>query len=306
MASTPTPSFSSLVITPHRDLAYQMLHWIESLIVNFHPRVNLQDTAQVLARDSSSFDSQLDQIRHHSPRILIGTPQALLDMHGKDQSILKAANISTIALDEADYLLGVPSSKIRTKHQQKATDNFERHPSPTRILLDELLPRKPSTSPVLDPETVSENTTSSLTSDKTPYKFPQMIVSSATLHYNLKVFLSGETGWFLDSNGEVSFEWVKGNNNGGICELSSFGGGKTQQDVVKQVTHHALVVSRTGNVSNLPSMTSAVTRISVKDKSEKENIRQEEIINKLSGVEYVSCTQFFFRLPFFCIIDVWL
>lgn len=77
----PHPSLTSLFLVPHRDLAHQILHWIDKLS-NAHQgtRPPLNSIAQVLVRDggehrSSALKMLLD---NPPPHLLIATPQAAM------------------------------------------------------------------------------------------------------------------------------------------------------------------------------------------------------------------------------------
>ncbi|OBZ78793.1 DEAD-box ATP-dependent RNA helicase 47, mitochondrial [Grifola frondosa] len=96
----------SLVIVPHRDLAYQFLHWIQHMHVHMGHSTSLSSIAQVVIRNADTpLDVEINTLRDSQPQILIGTPQAFWDIVQEDESALPLRALSTVIVDEVDYLI---------------------------------------------------------------------------------------------------------------------------------------------------------------------------------------------------------
>jgi len=125
------PFITSLVIVPHRDLAYQFHHWIDHLVISSqtpgHAPPLLASIAQVIVRGGR----HVHGLRNKQPfwqthlTFLIGTPQALLELvNGGSVSHTQFQTISSVYVDEVDYLVeSVPTNttkwtrdKIKTAH----------------------------------------------------------------------------------------------------------------------------------------------------------------------------------------------
>jgi superfamily II DNA/RNA helicase len=112
---------TSLVIVPHRDLAYQFHHWIDRLVSASAALGNtpppLSAIAQVVVRGGDTpISSQKAAILAEPPHILIGTPQALLELFDESFSDVQLQSISSVYVDEVDYLIdAVP----RTRHEAR-------------------------------------------------------------------------------------------------------------------------------------------------------------------------------------------
>lgn len=118
---------TSLLIVPHRELAVQFLHWIQQMIHASQPegqtKVPLSSVAQLLVRDTQFSPAQRAQaLREQPPHILIATPNALLDVQGVDPGSLQLETLSSVVVDDADYL--IPTVNINVTgpgaHQQVA------------------------------------------------------------------------------------------------------------------------------------------------------------------------------------------
>ncbi|TFK30762.1 P-loop containing nucleoside triphosphate hydrolase protein [Coprinopsis marcescibilis] len=192
---------TSLVLVPHRDLAYQYLHWIEQMVnasVDGHEPPPLSSVAQVLVRDEGMhLDSGLDLLRRSieslmPPHILIATPQALMDIHKADNTFIRMhlspSTLSAVCIDEADYLIETLPRKDPAKSFKKAMDRekkrIERHPGPTKELLNIIYkPRQEANAAGLSIPPC-----------------PQLILSSATLRTQLRNYVYGESGWLDRQN----------------------------------------------------------------------------------------------------------
>ena len=88
---------------PHKDLAYQFFHWIECIHQHMTQKPPLPSIAQVLVRDFEvPLRERLVPIQQTPPKILIGTPQAVLEAVEADPRALPLDGLSTVVVDEAD------------------------------------------------------------------------------------------------------------------------------------------------------------------------------------------------------------
>lgn len=209
---------TSLVIVPHRDLAYQLMHWIRMLCPHNH-QSSLDSIAQVCVRGNpaSSRDDQIEKLRMQAPHILIGTPQALVEILEADKGALQIPTLDTVVVDEVDYMLPVPTLGASKKEIRK----WEAHPPLTLQLLNALfedrskLKRKESTM---------------------PWRFPlQAVFSSATLRHYLRRFLFNQTIWMDRYSEVVKIDFEKEERGKGV----------------DAVNHYALIVDQSGAVRNL-------------------------------------------------------
>ncbi|KAJ8474752.1 hypothetical protein ONZ45_g15842 [Pleurotus djamor] len=239
-SSNPTsPIISSLLIVPHRDLAFQFMHWVEQLTMS--PGVSsphLGDSAaQVIVRDKRvSLSERIEKLRQNPPHILIGTPQAVLDVLEADVSALQLSTLSCVVVDEVDYLIeSVPiKSREKTFHKAylKAKKKIERHPSPTRRLLDTIYASR------LQPrEKDVENRGDTL---------PQLVMTSATLRKHLDLFLFREGRW-LRRDQLLKFKQSEKSNVNHSTPLIT-----DNASVDSGILHSLLIVSPNGDTKNTP------------------------------------------------------
>jgi hypothetical protein len=249
---------TSLVVVPHKDLAYQYLHWIERIVTSAaadSPPPQLSSVVQILVRDRGAhLTTGLDSLHETSPHILIGTPQALIDVWSKDQQALQLSRLSTVVVDEVDYLVETLPRKDANKSFRpavmRATKRLLAHPGVTRELLDtlygkrkELYERQKDEPGLAQYERrTGQAGQNSVTSPSVP--LPQLVMCSATLRGHLRTYLFQESGWLNKDNLLV----YKGAVMTGF-NLSSQGG----HDVAKSkkinvmggsgVSHSVLIVS---------------------------------------------------------------
>jgi hypothetical protein len=241
---------ASLILTPHRDLAYQFMHWIGSILDMTPNALPLSSIAQVLLRNASvPIHEQVQELRSNVPQILIATPQALLEAMEHKIDPLDLRGISTIVVDEADYLLEtIPGGSDKYK-RLKAEKNLLRHPSPTRQIMELVYgsKRKPSTFKLRQQAGEMKQAL-----NRNVYRpRPQLILSSATLRSAFRASLLQE-GWLTPVFGEL----VKVGDQHPLRETvtanATLGG--------QSITHCALVVSEDGETTNIPG---AVARTDV-------------------------------------------
>ncbi|KAG7099122.1 hypothetical protein E1B28_000995 [Marasmius oreades] len=178
------PSITTIFLVPHRDLAFQIRHWIQKITEcssTTPPR--LDQVAQVLVRDGQMhLQSGLEQLLKTPPHVLIATPASLLEVLQKQDDIIDFSRVSAVVVDEVDDLIEtIPDTK--TALVEKIRKRIARHPGPTRQLLDIIYSKRKRFTAKNREEFVDE-----------PYQTPQLILSSATIRRHLKEYFFGESG----------------------------------------------------------------------------------------------------------------
>lgn len=202
---------TSLFIVPHKDLALQLLHWVARLTRAMSPPPTLPSIAQVLVRGAGRppVDEVVATLRATPPHILICTPQALMEVYAADAKALQLETLSTVVVDEVDYLVQTVARKEEGKSFKKAFEKavkkVERHPGPTRAILDVIYKcRKALAENPYDPEEDREERYESLAEwrneKEAEEQNPQLVLSSATLRVHLKDYLFQESGWLNPYN----------------------------------------------------------------------------------------------------------
>ncbi|CDO73508.1 hypothetical protein BN946_scf185013.g143 [Trametes cinnabarina] len=249
--TAPVLPITSLVLVPHRDLAYQYLHWIERIHHHMTPQDPLPSLAQVFLRDSAkSLQDQLDPIQRTPPHILIGTPQALLDVVELDPQALPFDRLSTIVVDEVDYLIETVPVLADKYLMAKIERRIHRHPGPTRILLNHIY----STTSARRKDTWqmyrAQNPSGQAHRREPNDGKPQLVMMSATLRNHLRRFLLADSGWFTKATsklvritGEVSPHDPKRKQFEEDAADDAVGG--------TDIQHHVVVVSDNGNITNI-------------------------------------------------------
>ena len=179
---------------------------------------SLESIAQVCVRGNamSPLDVQIKKLRMQAPHILIGTPQALVEILEADKGALQIPTLDTVVVDEVDYLLPVPTLGASKKEMRK----WETHPPPTLKLLNALFKDRSKLRR-------KENTM--------PWRFPlQAVFSSATLRHYLRRFFFNHTLWMDRYSHVVKIDFEKAGKSG-----------------VEAVKHYALVVDKDGAVRNM-------------------------------------------------------
>ncbi|KZT75134.1 P-loop containing nucleoside triphosphate hydrolase protein [Daedalea quercina L-15889] len=266
-------SITSLIIVPHRDLVYQYLRWIQRIHAVIPELGSLDSVAQILVRDSSvPLEGRLERLRSEPPHILIGTPQALLDAYQGSPKTLVLDKLSSVVVDEIDYLIDwTPPTRDKYK-LLKARRMMRKHPSPTRQLLDAIY--RPMRMPISKKKQMQlEKEGAPIAQDDFGINRPQLIMTSATFRAPVRRFLYESGGWFKPAKGWAKISSLRKpdsdikptEENRAVFSL----GGTSIQ-------HHVLVVSKTGTVRNVTSdkdvsrkgRTNAMTRESRRDHDE--------------------------------------
>ncbi|KAJ7596905.1 P-loop containing nucleoside triphosphate hydrolase protein, partial [Mycena floridula] len=225
------PSLTSLFLVPHRDLAFQLYHWIQRMATGHNAEVppHLPSIAQVLVRDDQShLTSGLSLLLKEAPHLLIATPQAVMDVWNKDQNAIQLSQLSTVVVDEVDYLIDTSPirrtkfsrSKARAKHYK---EKIERHPGVTRELLDIIYSQRLSSDP----------------RNQIRAHAPQLILSSATLSLHLSEYLHENSGW-LNKGSVVN---VRGENTSPKAPSDVHGTLGKPASSRKGITHSVVIVS---------------------------------------------------------------
>ncbi|KAI0361300.1 P-loop containing nucleoside triphosphate hydrolase protein [Trametes cingulata] len=247
-AAEPIPPITSLVVVPHRDLAYQFMHWIERIHHHMTPQEPLPSLAQVLVRDSSApLEDLLAPIQHTPPHILIGTPQAFLDVVNTDPKALPFDKLSTIVVDEVDYLIETVPVLADKYAMKKIEKRIQRHPGPTRLLLNH----------VYEAADARLRRAHAAGKDRKRHEDdadsrPQLVMMSATLRNHLRKFLLVDSGWFTKESGKLV------RITGEVSPHNPIQGQKspTEELVAESlggtgIQHHVVVYSEDGDIVNI-------------------------------------------------------
>ncbi|CAL1695288.1 unnamed protein product [Somion occarium] len=233
-----------LVITPHRELALQCMHWIQSL----HGAINTTNSdvstlAQLVVRGTgSSLKDHISQLHEHQPRLVIGTPNALLDVFQEDPSALPTWAISTVVVDEVDTVIEHLPPNARKYDILKFERMLKKHPTPTRQILN-----------LIYPKYIREVQDTSDREDGSSEQRTQFIATSATLRSQFKFTLMRKSGW-------VTRRWkdvvdISGSSRADFASLRVESAGTIDSGLVQ---HSALVVSPDGTIKNIDGSKVAV------------------------------------------------
>ncbi|KAG2154732.1 P-loop containing nucleoside triphosphate hydrolase protein [Suillus clintonianus] len=268
-----TKGITTLLIVPHRDLAYQFLHWLHHMLTfaGEPAPYSLASIAQVLVRGSppenltnssprileaivNPSSSGISVLREHPPHILIATPTALIDVLRKEPEVLQLSTLSTVVVDEVDSLLQVVPQKGSKYAREKAERSNEKHPPVLKTVLDVLYTNTKTNS--------SSHLRKRLLEMKlAPIHRPQLIMLSATMRNRLRTAFFGAYGWFR--RGKV-LKLIKASSSS-----------RPAHGLNRTITHHVLVVSQDGSVKNIAGARKARVLIS-SDSSEPVNSCVEE------------------------------
>lgn len=211
---------STLILTPHRDLALQCAYWAYRL-----HGTHLSDTdplVQVLLRSMSeplTHPSRLAELRASKSPLTIGTPQAVLEVLKADPLALPLGRFGTVVVDEVDNMVEIPPPPGAGQGAKaKFEKNMKRHPTPTRQILDMVYRDEGSYAPL---------------------RRPQLVIMSATLSHHQRTWLQGENGWF------------EKNRNGVVSIYTPSMPSKMVAATPEAILHHAIVVSPTGMAANI-------------------------------------------------------
>lgn len=246
-------ALTGLLIVPHRDLAYQYLHWIHHMTLpGGHAPSSLTKYAQVVVRhvDKStlrglpvrmqeairSASSDQDLLVHKPPHILIATPNAVLELMERQPEGFRLAALSTVVVDEVDALLRVPSSKLPKERRRASQKKPQTHIPDLVRILDRLYPSS------RDKQWMHQRPHSAWDESlehghAAPVCRPQLIMISATLRNRLQNALFSTFGWV--QRGEV------------LKLIRKRSSALPSHRLGRSAVHHVLVVSKTGDIKNI-------------------------------------------------------
>ncbi|KAG8219723.1 P-loop containing nucleoside triphosphate hydrolase protein [Butyriboletus roseoflavus] len=243
-------ALNGLLIVPHRDLAYQYLHWIHHMTLpegDMLP-LSLTNYAQVLVRHVNkstlqdlpvrmqeairSASSDQDLLIHKPPHILIATPNAVLKLIEGHPEVFRLATSSTVMVDEVDALLRVPNSKLPKERRRASQKKLDKHIPDLVRILDRLYPRSRDKQ-----RSHSIRVESPELGRATPICRPQLIMISATLRSRLQRALFSTFGWV--QRGEV------------LKLIRKRSSALPAHRLGRSAVHHVLVVSKTGDIKNI-------------------------------------------------------
>lgn len=185
---------TTILLVPHRDLAFQ-LYRIVDRITRSLPKTRIESIAYVLVRGTGvPIPKQILRLEASPPHILICTPKALLDVYKAKSSALQLSTLSTVAVDEVDYLIEAlprkdPNKSFKEAHE-KAKKKLVKHPGLTRQFLDNIYSKR---------KKWNKERCSSEETDREE-NTPQLILMSATIHVPLKNFFYEKSGWLNKDN----------------------------------------------------------------------------------------------------------
>jgi len=236
---------TTLLLVPHRDLAYQLYRWIEEITKGL-PKVCIASIAYVLVRGSGiPVDTHINRLEENPPHILICTPQGFMDVYKEKDEALKLSTLTTVAVDEVDYLVETAARKDPNKSYRLAYEKAKRkvalHPGATRELLDVVYSKRKKWN-----ESWRCSSEGSEWEGKEWEKTPQLILSSATLRAHLKNYLFEESGWLNKENLVKIFRDQYDKERKKKSELAGLHSGKQGS-----VLHSVLVVSEGGETKNV-------------------------------------------------------
>ncbi|KAG2159743.1 P-loop containing nucleoside triphosphate hydrolase protein [Suillus bovinus] len=267
---------TTLLIVPHRDLAYQFLHWLHHMLTSAGEPgpYSLASIAQVLVRGSppenlksssprileaivNPWSSGISVLRDHPPHILIATPTALMDVLRKEPEVLQLSTLSTVVVDEVDWLLKMVPKKSKYV-TEKAARRRQMHPEVLKTVLDVLYTStKTNESHFLRKRLLGMKLA--------PIHRPQLIMLSATMRNRLRTAFFGAYGWFR--RGKV------------LKLIKASSGSRPAHGLNRTVTHHVLVMSQDGSVKNIAGARKArVPTLSGHASSSEEQDEEEELI----------------------------
>ncbi|KZT30608.1 P-loop containing nucleoside triphosphate hydrolase protein [Neolentinus lepideus HHB14362 ss-1] len=224
--SSDKAAITSLVLVPHRDLAYQLHYWIEAIVSkSISPPSFPPTVVQTLVRGASvSIQDQISKLHEMPPHVLIGTPQAVQEVFDGDRNALQLDTLSTVVVDEVDYLIDAVPRHASGYKQEKLKKKIQKHPGPTRELLNYIYDRKRMS--------VTKGTEG---------RGPQLIMTSATFRVGHREEVL-KSGWLQGQVVKVT---------GTLSMPSSVDSKDGTPSHSPGLVHHGLVVSQDGRISNI-------------------------------------------------------
>lgn len=234
------PAITSLVLVPHRDLAFQMMHWIDLIAqASSDNPPSLASIAQVLVREGRRHITEgLPLIRNEPPHVLIATPASVVEVLREDPNAFRLRELSTVVLDEVDYMIEtLPLNNNPSKQHIQKMNKLQMHPGPARALLDEIYEAR-----------VKLNARNRQASGDAPHHSPQLILSSATIRRQLKHY-------FFSEKQLLNKDVVKIRRS--VMRLHGQDELATDEYAIHSVISHHVVVASENGIVNIPSAVSA-------------------------------------------------
>lgn len=194
------------MIVPHSNLAHQYLYWIqriaEASAIRDGVTPDVEWIVQYLTRDGQQhLTLGVKKLHQTKPHILVSTPQAMLDLYKQDPDLVPLQYLSTVVVDEVDYLVETVPKKDPERSwkgsYEKAVKKLHKHPGPTRELLDFIYVARKEVNRQRQEEWQSgrERYHKGGFAGSGDMPGPQLVLSSATLRMHLSNYLYEESGW---------------------------------------------------------------------------------------------------------------
>lgn len=264
---------TAIQIVPHRDLALQLYHWIQTISAQLvkSPLTSISSLAHVLVRGAGiSADEQVARLRADPPHMVIGTPQALLEVLERDRGALQLQALSTVVVDEVDYLIEGAPRKTSEWNRLKRERKERAHPNQTGRLLDAVFAAhapKPQHAGADDggDERWAQRPARERRATRPP---PQLVLASATLRTRLKMELLAKEGWL--TRGAEGMAQVTGKSV--HKKRSQFADGDAGGLGGNGIVHCVLVASPDGQARNIPG---ALEPVIAETQSEEKDFAEE-------------------------------
>jgi hypothetical protein len=205
------------------------MHWIECITATTNNPHHLTPT-QIIVRGQEEPSSHASRLRENPPSIIIGTPQAVLDVLREDEHAIDFTSLSTVVVDEVDSIIDFIPSGASKDRKKKLAAKIRRHPAAGKLLLDQ----------IYSPRVQSDESTAI-------DSCPQLVVCSATLPIGLREQLY-HNGWF--KKGVKSVVKVRSELPAGETRKP----GEKASDVTldaEVIEHCALIFSEDGSVRDV-------------------------------------------------------
>lgn len=205
-------SVTALVLVPQSNLAIQYYRWLSRIaevsISTEEVGINTDRIVQRLIREGQEHVTVgMKKLYETKPHILISTPQAVLDLYKEDPDLVPLEYLSTVVVDEVDYLIETVPKKSPERawggSYEKAIKKIRAHPGATRELLDMVFTARKEINARMQEWAWDEGAEEPYRKDtfvgSRDMPGPQLVASSATLRTHLSNYLYDESGWLNKS-----------------------------------------------------------------------------------------------------------
>ncbi|KAG6329940.1 hypothetical protein ID866_9150 [Astraeus odoratus] len=204
---------------------------IAKVLVRGSPPESMHQEFPHLTGSIISPASDLSALHRDPPHILIGTPNAIMDVIHRVPGCLHLRALSTVVVDEIDSLLRWAPSHVRGPRKKKVLRKIEKHPMTLLQIMDALFASETANRPW-------SHRKAFLSDQHAPAQRPQLVFLSATLRNRLRTALYGAFGW-LKRDHVAQLIWAPSKSH-------------PAHALNRTVDHHVLVVSEDGSIKNLP------------------------------------------------------